>query len=116
MVNISTLFVSFLLLPGQDYSRLKDVKAVQYARAPGYSEGPTWKQGELFFCSGALLRVGKEGRIDKFLDINPAGTILKAKLSDARHRINKRPYWEVWIDREIIIGDVNGQLDNVWGS
>jgi len=91
MLNISTLFVSFLLLPnGQDYSKLKDVKASQYARAPGYSEGPTWKQGEVFFCSGALLRIGKEGRIDKFLNINPAGTILKANgnllICDNKHK------------------------------
>jgi len=79
MMNMSiTLLLPLLLSMGQDYSKLQDVKAVHYARAPGYSEGPTWKQGELFFCSGALLRIGKEGRIDKFLDINPAGTILKA--------------------------------------
>ncbi|MFN5289814.1 MAG: hypothetical protein ACK5E4_06945, partial [Planctomycetia bacterium] len=69
MMNMSiTLLLPLLLSMAQDYSKLQDVKAVHYARAPGYSEGPTWKQGELFFCSGALLRIGKEGRIDKFLD------------------------------------------------
>ena len=60
--------------------------------------------------SGEQLVRHPDGRL------TPRGTVLKAKLSDSRHRINRKPYWEVWVDREIIIGDVNGQLDNVWGS
>ncbi len=57
--------------------RLAKVKAEQYAEAPGYSEGPTWRDGEVFFCSGALLRVDKDRKVSKYLDINPAGTYLK---------------------------------------
>src|SRR5208337_1412200 len=54
--------------------RLAGVKAELFAEAPGYSEGPTWRDGELFFCSGALLRVDKDRKVTKHLDINPAGT------------------------------------------
>ena len=32
--------------------RLRKVEVKQFAKAPGYSEGPTWRNGELFFCSG----------------------------------------------------------------
>ena len=52
------------------------VKVTQYAPAPGYSEGPTWRDGDLFFCSGALLRVDKDKKVFKYLDIGPAGTYL----------------------------------------
>ncbi len=57
--------------------RIKSAKVTQYARAPGYSEGPTWRDGEVFFCSGALLRVDKSKKVTKHLAINPAGTHLK---------------------------------------
>ena len=81
----------FLGIIGQaDYSKLQDIKPTQFAKAPGYSEGPTWKNGELFFCSGSLLRVSKEGKVEKFLDINPAGTVLNAKghllICDNKHK------------------------------
>lgn len=56
--------------------KLSDVKVTLYAPAPGYSEGPTWRDGEVFFCSGALLRVNKDRKVFKYLDINPAGTYL----------------------------------------
>jgi sugar lactone lactonase YvrE len=49
-----------------------------YAEAPGYSEGPTWRNGEVFFCSGGLLRVDAERRVTKYLDIGAAGTFLRA--------------------------------------
>ncbi len=58
--------------------RLADVKFEHYASAPGYSEGPTWRKGEVFFCSGALLRVDAQKQTHKFLDINPGGTVLRA--------------------------------------
>jgi gluconolactonase len=72
----------FLLLPVALQAeplaeRLAKVKVDQYAEAPGYSEGPTWRDGELFFCSGALLRVDKDRKVAKELDVNPAGTYLK---------------------------------------
>lgn len=92
MIHGCALAVSLFLFPfaQADYSKLQEIKPVQYARAPGYSEGPTWIKGDLFFCSGALLRVNKEGRVEKFLDINPAGTVLKADghllICDNKHK------------------------------
>jgi gluconolactonase len=70
--------------------KLKDVRFTQFAKAPGYSEGPTWHNGELFFCSGALLRVSRTGQVEKYLDINPAGTVLRGDghllICDAKHK------------------------------
>jgi sugar lactone lactonase YvrE len=57
--------------------RLADVKFDHYASAPGYSEGPTWRKGELFFCSGALWRVAADREAQKYLDLGPAGTVLR---------------------------------------
>ena len=57
--------------------KLKGVQFEQVAKAPGYSEGPTWVAGRLFYCSGALLHVDAGGRQEKYLDINPAGTMLR---------------------------------------
>ena len=57
--------------------KLKGVTFTQYAKAPGYSEGPTWRTGELFFCSGALYRVDEKKAVHKYLELNPAGTVLK---------------------------------------
>src|SRR5262249_45403995 len=48
----------------------------EYAPAPGYSEGPVWRDGEVFFCSGALLRVDAQHKVHKYLELNPAGTVL----------------------------------------
>ncbi len=56
--------------------RLKGVAFDHYAPAPGYSEGPTWRGGDVFFCSGALLKVDAQQNVHKYLDINPAGTVL----------------------------------------
>jgi gluconolactonase len=71
-------------------AKLAAAKVERYAAAPGYSEGPTWRDGEVFFCSGALLRVTKDRKVRKYLDINPAGTYL---CSDGRILIcdNKLP-------------------------
>jgi sugar lactone lactonase YvrE len=57
--------------------RLAAEKFEKYADAPGYSEGPTWRNGELFFCSGALMRVDAKKTVHKYLEINPAGTVLR---------------------------------------
>jgi sugar lactone lactonase YvrE len=62
---------------GELAKKLAGVKFTQYAKAPGYSEGPTWRNGEVLFCSGALLRVDEKGEVQKYLDIGPAGTVLK---------------------------------------
>ena len=35
--------------------KLKKVRVERYAAAPGYSEGPTWRDGEVFFCSGVRM-------------------------------------------------------------
>ena len=91
MSNCIITATIFLGIIGQaDYSKLQEIKPTQFAKAPGYSEGPTWKNGELFFCSGSLLRVSKEGKVEKFLDINPAGTVLNAKghliICDNKHK------------------------------
>ena len=58
--------------------QLAGVTFEQYATAPGYSEGPTWRGGEVFFCSGALLRVDAKKAVHKYLEIGPAGTVLRA--------------------------------------
>jgi gluconolactonase len=63
--------------PGDLASKLAGVKVERYAAAPGYSEGPTWRDGEVFFCSGALLRITKDRKVRKYLDVNPAGTYLR---------------------------------------
>ena len=63
---------------GELAKRLAEVKFEHYAPAPDYSEGPTWRKGEIFFCSGALLRVDAQQQTHKFLDINPGGTVLRA--------------------------------------
>src|SRR5262245_59672141 len=57
--------------------KLAGVEFEQSAPAPGYSEGPTWRDGEVFFCSGPLWRVDKDKKPHKYLEINPAGTVLK---------------------------------------
>src|SRR5262249_23621441 len=48
---------------GELASRLADVKVERYVPAPAFSEGPTWKDGELFFCSNGLLRVTKDREV-----------------------------------------------------
>ena len=58
--------------------RLANVKFESYAKAPGYSEGPTWRNGDLFFCSGPLMRVDAKGNVYPYLEIGPAGTVLRA--------------------------------------
>ena len=57
--------------------QLAAAKWTHHAKAPGYSEGPTWLNGEVFFCSGALLKVDKTGKVFPWLDIGPAGTLLR---------------------------------------
>lgn len=62
---------------GELAQRLPYVKVEMFARAPGYSEGPTWRKGDLYFCSGALLRVDAQRQVTRYLEINPAGTVLR---------------------------------------
>jgi len=70
--------------------RLAGVKFEHYASAPGYSEGPTWRDGEVFFCSGALLRVDTQRKVHPFLEIGPAGTVLRGDghllICDNKHK------------------------------
>jgi len=70
--------------------KLAGVKFDHYAVGPGYSEGPTWRNGEVFFCSGALLRVDAQKQVSKYLEIGPAGTVLKADghmlICDNKHK------------------------------
>src|SRR5690348_15807482 len=62
---------------GKLAKQLANVKFERYAVAPEYSEGPTWRGGEVFFCSGALLRVDAKRGVHKYLEIDPAGTVLR---------------------------------------
>lgn len=62
---------------GELAKRLASVKFDHYAAAPGYSEGPTWLNGEVYFCSGALLRIDAERNVNKHLELGPAGTVLR---------------------------------------
>lgn len=82
MLQLSLAFaaVACLALPLSAASiaeQLAAAKWTHHAHAPGYSEGPTWLNGEIFFCSGALLKVDKAGRVFPWLDLNPAGTFLR---------------------------------------
>lgn len=63
---------------GDPYAALAKVKVDHYAPFGNYSEGPTWRDGEVFFCGGSLLRVTKDRKLRKYLDIGPAGTYLLA--------------------------------------
>lgn len=93
-VAVSTLFVAGVSLAneptGELAQRLAGVKFDQYAEAPGYSEGPTWRNGDVFFCSGALLRVTAPKRVFKYLEIGPAGTVLLGNghllIADNKHK------------------------------
>lgn len=75
---------------GELAKRLAGVAFELYAPAPGYSEGPTWLKGEVFFCSGALLRVDAQGKVHKHLNIGPAGTVLRGDghmlICDNKHK------------------------------
>lgn len=69
---------------------LAAAKFTHYAKAPSYSEGPTWLNGDLFFCSDGLRRVDKAGNVTLWLDIQPAGTALRADdhllICDNKHK------------------------------
>jgi gluconolactonase len=56
--------------------RLSKVKVERFVGAPGYCEGPSWRDGELIFCSTGLLRVTRDHRLRRYLDVSPAGTYL----------------------------------------
>ena len=72
------LLLSSILAADSDLATALAAKAELYAPAPGYSEGPTWINGDVFFCSGSLLRITPEKKVLKYLDIGPAGTYLLA--------------------------------------
>jgi sugar lactone lactonase YvrE len=92
------ILASFLLLAGAELraqdadlaKTLAGVKFEKYSEAPGYSEGPTWRDGEVFFCSGALFRVDAKKQLHKYLEIGPAGTVLQPNghllVADNKHR------------------------------
>jgi len=42
----------------------------------------------------------------------PRGSVLRAQLQKAK--INNKTYWDVWIDREFILGDNKNSSDNPW--
>ncbi len=53
---------------------LGKAKFERFATEKGYCEGPTWLDGDLFFCSDGLLRVDPNGRVSRRTDVSPAGT------------------------------------------
>ncbi len=75
---MTALLLLATLAAEDDLEAALKAKAELYAPAPGYSEGPTWLDGDVFFCSGSLLRITAERKVLKHLDINPAGTYLLA--------------------------------------
>lgn len=81
LAALSILLIAFPALsaePDGDLARrLAKVTFELYGPAPGYSEGPTWLKGDVFFCSGALLRIDAQRKVHKYLPIGPAGTVLK---------------------------------------
>jgi sugar lactone lactonase YvrE len=72
-----------------DLKKAFAARAELYAAAPGYSEGPTWYKGSVFFCSGSLLRISPERKVTRYLDLGPAGTYL---LADGRILICDNKY------------------------
>jgi len=46
--------------------------------------------------------------------LTPLGTRLRNFMQ--RMKVNKSNQWDVWIDREFIIGDTNSMSDNPWGN
>src|SRR5262245_33969448 len=77
IANGSIDFASAAEPAGELATRLADIKFEHYAPAPGYSEGPTWRKGEVFFCSGPLWRVDADRKVHRYLDLGPAGTVLR---------------------------------------
>src|SRR5262245_17827101 len=78
----TTLLAALLLAaPDDTLQKALEAKAELYAPAPGYSEGPTWKDGSVYFCSGALLRITPDRKVTRYLEIGPAGTY---QLADGR--------------------------------
>ncbi|WP_157368600.1 SMP-30/gluconolactonase/LRE family protein [Zavarzinella formosa] len=78
LLFVTLIIPAFGAEPTGDLAKLlADVKFDHYSDAYGYSEGPTWRKGEVFFCSGALLRVDAQKKFHRYLEINPAGTVLK---------------------------------------
>jgi gluconolactonase len=77
LVLVVLLGLAFPLSAASIAEQLSAAKWTHHAKAPGYSEGPTWHNGEVFFCSGSLLKVDKTGKVFPWLDINPAGTFLR---------------------------------------
>ena len=76
LLTLSTSSLAVAAEPaGELAKKLADVKFEEYAAAPGYSEGPTWIGGEVFFCSGALLRVDAQKKVHKHMELGPAGTV-----------------------------------------
>ena len=82
-------------------ARLGAVEATQFASTPSYSEGPTWRDGELFFCSEGLRRVARDGTVGQYLDIAPGATFLRA---DGRMLICDNKY------KAILIMEPDGKL------
>ena len=58
-------------------------------------------------------RTGEQIIRDENGRFTPRGSVLRAQMQKAK--INNKTYWDVWIDREFVMGDASNTLDNPWG-
>ncbi|VTR97916.1 SMP-30/gluconolactonase/LRE family protein [Tuwongella immobilis] len=63
--------------PSNWATHLAQIVPERYCQAPSYSEGPIWRDGELFFCANGLLRMSRERRLHRHVSLSPAGLCLK---------------------------------------
>jgi gluconolactonase len=59
-------------------NRLEKAEVTHFAKIDSYSEGPSWRKGEVFFCGGVLLRTNGKTVEKQSTALNPAGTALLA--------------------------------------
>ena len=58
-------------------------------------------------------RTGEQIIRDSAGRLTPRGSVLRAQLQKAK--INNKTYWELWVDREFVMGDASNLNDNPWG-
>jgi gluconolactonase len=59
-------------------TRLEKAEVTHFAKIESYSEGPTWRNGEVVFCGGVMWRADGKTVEKKWPTLNPAGTALLA--------------------------------------
>ena len=58
-------------------------------------------------------RTGEQIIRDSSGRLTPRGSVLRAQLQ--KMKINNKSYWELWVDREFVMGDASTVNDNPWG-